>query len=96
MQATITQRLSWAEMVRSGKTDSEDARVYAAIRDFGPCNYHTIMEKTGLPVNHCVRAIHSLTRPKEGMPLVVVAYEAKSPKTNRLVQFYKINNGLLF
>jgi len=77
-------------MIVSGKAKSEEASVYRVMREHGPCNFRKVMEHTGLPVNHAVRAINTLTSGKRGNKLAEVAYTAPDPSTGRITQHYQI------
>lgn len=78
-------------MIVSGKAQSEEATVYRTILEHEPCNFRKVMELTGLPINHTVRAINSLTNGKNGHnKLAECAYNAPDPKTGRLTQHYQI------
>jgi hypothetical protein len=90
MKATTSQKLSWIQTVTSGQAETESAIVYRAIKQHGPCSYHKIMDVTGLPINHCVRAINSLTSDRYGIALAEVAFLGKESKTNRTVQYYRV------
>jgi hypothetical protein len=91
MNATHTQRESYARVKHSGAQLNEQARVFQCLMQADkPLNYHEIMQHTGLPVNHCVRAINNLCHPKApAVPLADVAFSANAPETGRRVNYYK-------
>ncbi len=77
-------------MIISGRAQSESATVYQVILEHGHCNYRTIMKKTGLPINHVVRAINTLTSGSRGIKLAEVSHVANDPESGRLVQHYQV------
>ena len=82
--------MSWAQLIISGKAQSEEATVYRAILEHEPCNFRKVMQQTGLPINHTVRAINSLTSGRRGSKLAEVAYTAPDLITGRLTQHYQV------